>query len=73
MIIVLIDLFSLFCRVTKEHREGLAKNAKSLFVKCKDSIRDAQNKHTKSLKRKDGISVDVVRQVEDQIIAIADT
>jgi len=59
--------------VTKEHRENLAKNAKTLFTKCKDSIRDAQNKQFKNLKKKEGVSIDTVRNAEQQIIAIADT
>ncbi|XP_031356538.1 ribosome-recycling factor, mitochondrial [Photinus pyralis] len=59
--------------VTKEHRENLAKGAKSLFVKCKDGIRDVQNKQFKSLKRKEGLSIDTERNLEQQITAIADS
>lgn len=58
--------------VTKEYRENLAKNAKMLFVKCKDNIKDVQNKQFKSLKKKDGVSTDLVKNVELQISAIAD-
>ncbi|XP_018569796.1 ribosome-recycling factor, mitochondrial [Anoplophora glabripennis] len=59
-------------KVTKEYREGLAKSAKQLFVKCKDSIRDVQIKYVKQVKRKDKISEDTLRSVENQLIAIAD-
>ncbi|XP_044766474.1 ribosome-recycling factor, mitochondrial [Coccinella septempunctata] len=59
-------------KVTMEHRESLAKNAKQYFIKCRDSIKDIQNKTTKSLKRKDGISEDLVRSVENQLKALAD-
>lgn len=65
-------LKSINCRVTKEHREQLSKNAKQLFVKCKDSVRDVQIKFVKQVKRKDKVSEDVVRSVEQQIVAIAD-
>lgn len=58
--------------MTKEHRENLAKNAKTLFTKCKDQIRAVQIKHIKGLKKKEGVSVDVLRSVEQQIVAIAD-
>nr|XP_022921272.1 ribosome-recycling factor, mitochondrial [Onthophagus taurus] len=59
-------------KVTQEHRENLTKAAKHLFIKCKDSIRDTQNKHSKTLKRKDGLSEDLLRNVEQQIVAMAD-
>ncbi|CAH0546089.1 unnamed protein product [Brassicogethes aeneus] len=58
--------------VTKEHREGLAKNAKVLFVKSRDSIKDVQNKYIKQIKRKDGVSQDIARNIEQQIITIGD-
>lgn len=62
----------LIFRVTKEHRENLAKNAKQLFIKCKDSVRDLQTKQAKSLKKKEGVSEDSIRNAEKQIITIAD-
>ncbi|KAF2897249.1 hypothetical protein ILUMI_08922 [Ignelater luminosus] len=58
--------------VTKEHRGNLAKNAKALFTKCRDSLRDVQNKHLKNLKKKEGVSRDLIKNIEQQIIAIAD-
>lgn len=59
-------------RVTKEHREILSKNAKQLFVKCKDAIRDVQLKYVKQVKKKDGLGEDLARNVEVQLTAIAD-
>ncbi|XP_062550187.1 ribosome-recycling factor, mitochondrial [Armigeres subalbatus] len=58
-------------KVTREHREGLAKNAKSLFIKCRDSIKDAQNQTIKKVKKQANISEDVNFQVQAQVTAIA--
>ncbi|XP_066148205.1 ribosome-recycling factor, mitochondrial [Euwallacea fornicatus] len=66
------SLFIPIPKVTKEHREQLAKNAKQLFVKCKDSVRDVQMKNVKQIKKKDKVSEDLVRSVEQQIVVIAD-
>ena len=54
-------------RITKEHRENLAKNAKSLFIKCRDSVRDVQNKFIKSVKNKNDISEDLSHQIQEQV------
>uniref|UniRef100_A0A8D8YGS7 Ribosome-recycling factor, mitochondrial n=2 Tax=Cacopsylla melanoneura TaxID=428564 RepID=A0A8D8YGS7_9HEMI len=62
-------------KVTKEHRESLIKNAKTLFVKCKDNIRDVQNKYVKTIKNKEkseGLSEDDVRSINSQLKLIAD-
>lgn len=62
-------------KVTKEHREGLIKNAKGLFVKCRDNIRDIQNKFVKTVKNKEkseGLSQDDVRAVTEQLKILAD-
>lgn len=72
MLLYLAHLIIYFFRVTTEHRENLAKGAKSSFVKCKDNIRDVQIKHVKLLKKKDKLSEDIVRSTEQQVIAIAD-
>lgn len=61
-----------FFRVTKEHREVLSKNAKQLFIKSRDNIREIQNRTTKSLKKKDGVSEDLVRNIENQLKALGD-
>jgi ribosome recycling factor len=54
-------------RVTKEHRENLAKNAKALFIKCRDSIRDVQNKYVKTVKNNSTISQDLSHNIQDQV------
>lgn len=60
-------------KVTKEHRDNLAKNAKTLFVKCKDAIRDVQMQHIKKLKRQgDSVGQDESHSVQNQIAAIGD-
>lgn len=59
-------------KVTKEHREMLAKNAKALFIKCRDCIKDTQNDYIKKVKRKSDISVDINHSVQSQIVAIGD-
>uniref|UniRef100_A0A182SD24 Ribosome-recycling factor, mitochondrial n=1 Tax=Anopheles maculatus TaxID=74869 RepID=A0A182SD24_9DIPT len=60
-------------KVTREHREGLAKNAKVLFIKCRDRIKDAQNQSIKKLKKQQSnVSEDDAFQAQTQITAIAD-
>lgn len=59
-------------KVTKEHREALAKNAKSLYIKCRDSIKDVQNDFIKKAKRQTGVSEDLVFSVTKQITAMSD-
>lgn len=65
-------LFVPIPKVTKEHRENLAKNAKALFVKCRDSIRDVQNKYVKTVKSNSTISQDLSHNIQDQITALGD-
>lgn len=60
-------------KVTKEHRENLSKNAKILFLKCKDGIKDVQNTQIKKLKKMTEISTDENHSVQLQVTAIADT
>lgn len=59
-------------KITKEHRENLAKNAKALFVKCKDSIREVQNKFIRNVKNNTNISQDLAYDTQEQIIALGD-
>ncbi|CAG0888389.1 unnamed protein product [Darwinula stevensoni] len=60
-------------KVTKEHRERLAKNAKIMFNKCKEDIRNIQNRYVKDSKKKgDEVSEDVVFSVQNQIMAMAE-
>lgn len=57
--------FLCFFRVTKEHRENLAKNAKTLYNQCKDELRDIQNQYIRKVKRKEGeVSEDLVHDVQ---------
>lgn len=60
-------------KVTKEHREALSKNAKALFIKCRDSLRDVQNKCIKSLKHKENVSSDAVFSAQQQITSLCNT
>ncbi|XP_052872491.1 ribosome-recycling factor, mitochondrial [Anopheles cruzii] len=59
-------------KVTREHREGLAKNAKVLFIKCRDRIKDVQNQSIKKLKKQADASEDEAFQAQQQITFIAD-
>lgn len=59
-------------KVTKEHRENLAKNAKALFVKCRDGIKDVQNTYIRKVKNQKEISTDLNHSVQIQITAFAD-
>ena len=58
----------LFVRVTKEHRENLSKNAKSLCNRAKDKFRDIQNTYVRDLKKhKEGHPENLVRATETQV------
>lgn len=59
-------------KITKEHRENLSKNAKTLFIKCRDSIKDAQNSVVKKLKNQQEISKDDSFSIQGQVVGIAD-
>lgn len=59
-------------KVTKEHRENLAKNAKALFVKCRDGIKDVQNSYIRKVKNQKEISTDLSHNLQIQITALAD-
>lgn len=59
---------SLLCRVTREHRENLAKLAKQFGNKAKDSLRRVRsNAVTQVKKTKDAQSEDTLRLVEKQV------
>lgn len=60
-------------KVTREHRENLAKGAKTLFVKCKDAIKDTQNNTIKKVKNRSELAKDDVFNIQNQITALADT
>ncbi|KAK3862698.1 hypothetical protein Pcinc_031456 [Petrolisthes cinctipes] len=60
-------------KVTKEHRENLAKSAKTLCNRCKDHLRDAQNQFIRKVKNKEGtVSEDLNHNVQLKIREIAD-
>lgn len=59
-------------KVTKEHRENLAKNAKALFIKCRDGIKDVQNTFIRKVKNQKEISEDLNRSLQTQITAFGD-
>lgn len=59
-------------KVTKEHREALAKNAKALYIKCRDALKDVQNDFIKKVKKQTGVSEDLVFNVTKQITAMCD-
>jgi len=54
---------------TKEHREALAKNCKTILQKAKDNLRNVQNDYIKkaNLKKADRISVDTISNCCDYI------
>ncbi|XP_076748618.1 mitochondrial ribosome recycling factor 1 [Xylocopa sonorina] len=54
-------------KVTKQHRENLAKSAKQYLVKCKDRIRDIRNEHVKALRKKDKVPEDLAFRAESYI------
>jgi ribosome recycling factor len=60
-------------KVTKEHREMLAKNAKAIFIKCRDGVKEAQNEYIKKVKKNGEISVDLNHQIQNQIVALGNT
>ncbi|CAH0400276.1 unnamed protein product [Chilo suppressalis] len=59
-------------KVTKEHREALAKNAKALYIKCRDALKDVQNDYLKKAKKQTGVSEDLVFSVTKQIAAVCE-
>ncbi|XP_026752678.1 ribosome-recycling factor, mitochondrial [Galleria mellonella] len=59
-------------KVTKEHREALAKNAKALYIRCRDAVKDVQNDYIKKVKKQTGVSEDLIFNVTKQITAMCD-
>lgn len=59
-------------KITREHRENMAKNAKSLFVKAKEEVRHIQNYYVKEAKNKTDLSEDLVHSAVSQIMGIAE-
>lgn len=58
-------------KVTKEHRANLAKNAKALFIKCRDQIKDAQNEVIRKVKNNTSVSEDDSHAVQGQLTEMA--
>lgn len=58
-------------KVTKEHRAVLAKNAKALFIKCRDHIKDAQNEVLRKVKQNKEISEDENHSAQNQLTEIS--
>lgn len=54
-------------KVTREHRETLSKNAKALFIKCRDNLKDVQNKQLKKLKDNPAIDEDTLYRLKSQV------
>lgn len=65
-------LFIPIPKVTKEHRENLSKNAKALFIKYRDAIRDIQQGAIKKAKKQTDINKDDMFAIQNQVKAIAD-
>lgn len=59
-------------KVTKEHREHLVKNAKVLFYKHRDIIKNINITHVKEAKAKTGVSADLIHAVTSQISTMTD-
>jgi len=61
-------------KFSKEYRENLAKGAKQLFIKCRDSIKNIQNNLLKDIKMKEnnGMSQDCCHQANEQVKMVAE-
>lgn len=61
-------MIALFTRVTREHRESLARNAKMLHDKAKEKLRDISNKYVKKVKSaKEHHSEDIIKSAQDMV------
>ena len=59
------------CRVTREHREQLAKNTKTLNEKTKAKLKSIQNKYIKeATKQKDDVSSDLLHHVQEHVSSL---
>ncbi|CAG5133140.1 unnamed protein product [Candidula unifasciata] len=62
------SLFIALPKITKEHRENLAKNAKMLSEKSKKHLRDIYSKYSKQIRSsKEGHPADVVQAADDMV------
>jgi len=61
-------LFIPLPKVTREHRENLAKSAKLMNNKTKDKLRDIQNNTLRNMKKaKDNFSSDLIHNIQETI------
>lgn len=64
----LFDCVCVIGRVTREHRENLAKLAKQFSNKAKESVRRVRSNALVQIKRsKEGVSEDTIRLIEKQV------
>lgn len=61
------SLFIPIPKVTREHRENLAKNAKMLCDKSKDKLRDMHNRFLKDLKKQKEESSDLIHNIQETL------
>ncbi|XP_015917441.3 ribosome-recycling factor, mitochondrial [Parasteatoda tepidariorum] len=59
-------------KMTREHREHMAKSAKSMFMKAKDEIRSIQNYFVKEAKGKTDLSEDLIFNASNMIQNVAE-
>lgn len=59
-------------KISKEHRASLAKNAKGLFVKCRDQIKNVQSEFIRKVTNNTQISVDDNMAARNQLTQMAD-
>jgi ribosome recycling factor len=63
------SLFVPIPRITREHREMLAKNAKTLCDKTKEKLRNIQNSYARDLKKaKDLYSEDLIFNLNETVL-----
>lgn len=60
-------IFVALPKVTREHRESLAKNAKTLCERSKVKFRDIHNKYSKSAKKNKEVADDTVHEVVELV------
>lgn len=58
-------------QMTREHREGMAKNAKALYIKYRDQIKNIQNEFIRKIKNNSSITQDDSHAAQAQLTAIA--
>lgn len=59
-------------KVTRDYRLTLAKNAKALFMRCKEKFRDIQTEYLSKAKRNTHFSEDEIRSAQNRIQGVVD-